>query len=824
MATDTDSYAFFVPTIIANERKTEALPYIMRRIISFLLIFAALAANARHVSPEEAQSIATEFFNSGSPSKVKKAPRRAAQAPRSAENHSESQPYYIFNASDNTGFIIISGDTRAKKILGYSDSGNFDAENMPPQLAALMEHYAQQLKTSTSSNDDDSWKSTFGIGSNGVLLETANWGQGYPYNLMTPEKDGLHCPTGCAATAMAIIMKYHNWPNKGRSQYSYKWEGEELSCDFENETFDYTKMPKSINDSECNHEEAMEISKLMYAAGVAINMAYDITESTAYADNIPYQFYRHFKYNIPGFVLKNGGCPEHKSYTDTEWLQIIKEQLDSNNPVLYSYTGHIYVVDGYDDNDYLHVNWGWDGAMNGYFAINNMGDNEAIMTPLVPDKDADSSYETVVLSDMSLGGGASIFGCALNMNTTDIVKGETYEIALTCLSQVRSNCGMHDVAIALADSNGQIKEILTEPMKTGFEYEESEYVMVSGVGASFGIKIEHEIEKDDLIMCVIKDENAPDDDYRPIKTPCHIKPYLNAHGNTPIMSSVNIEIDDDITLHRYVPKPGFANSGDKEEINNGQLEYLSNSNLGLIATSIYGIPQIFFNEDNLGYYSNYLKNRSVEMSINNYNGGNVKVRLCRFDEMEDITVVLDEPGTLHDKMPDVNTRNVKSLKISGYMNIDDVKFTNLYLNSIQTLDLSVPNEIPTWLMTNLRFLKTLVLPNNVEKIKDNAFFMGSMGCLEIMDIPSSVSVIEGNAFSLPGLNTFVVHSAQPIELTNPDVTFKYYTDSYHILYVPTGSKSNYQSAEGWMNFTNIVEYDTDWKLMRKDPNLKVTIL
>lgn len=121
----------------------------MRRVISFLLIFAAFVANARQVTPEEAQDIASEFFNPGSrlnvESNVKRTPRRAVRASRATESNTVNQPYYIFNTEDNAGFVIISGDTRAKKILGYSDKGSFDASNMPPQLTWLLGEYKKQI-------------------------------------------------------------------------------------------------------------------------------------------------------------------------------------------------------------------------------------------------------------------------------------------------------------------------------------------------------------------------------------------------------------------------------------------------------------------------------------------------------------------------------------------------------------------------------------------------------------------------------------------------------------------------------------------------------
>lgn len=64
---------------------------------------------------------------------------------------------------------------------------------------------------------------------------------------------------------------------------------------------------------------------------------------------------------------------ERKNYNDEEWNDIIYEQIEKGMPVLYSgfsldNSGHTSVCDGYE-NGYFHINWGWNGAFNGWFLI-----------------------------------------------------------------------------------------------------------------------------------------------------------------------------------------------------------------------------------------------------------------------------------------------------------------------------------------------------------------------------------------------------------------------------------------------------------------------
>lgn len=556
----------------------------MRKILLLTLLISSVCVNARHISPEDARSVALEFFGSGT--SQKKAPGTGIKLETAVPSVSSTdwQPYYTFNNGDNNGFVIISGDDRAPKVLGYSDKGSFDSSNMPPQLKALLYQFATGLDSlPESSSSDSSWTSMPTRSEDqGVLLETANWGQGYPYNAQCPIIDGVQAPTGCVATAMAIVMKYHNWPNRGRSEHSYEWNGQQYAFDFNNETFDWSQMPLEFVENEFSSIQVEEVSKLMLAAGNSVDMMYSSNESAASADNIPYHLYRFFRYNIPSHVYKSGGCPNNRSYSDEEWLNHIKEQIDARNPLLYSYIGHMYVVDGYNSEGLLHVNWGWDGIANGYYAINQMGLEEAVISYIIPEYTEDDSFETVVLSDGSLSDGAQYLGCALNINTTDIIPNEDYEVAFTCITQTRKDFGPFHVALALTDNKGKIKELLTSPMDiNGFGTEDNG--IVSSVNGSWGIKIDHDIDPTDLITCVIKKVDEPEERYRPIKTPYHIKPYLKVQGNTPLYNTINLDIGEDIFVTKYCPQSGYANIGNLKALNPLQKEisYLANSQLTL---------------------------------------------------------------------------------------------------------------------------------------------------------------------------------------------------------------------------------------------------
>ena len=62
-------------------------------------------------------------------------------------------------------------------------------------------------------------------------------------------------------------------------------------------------------------------------------------------------------------------------YSDQEWADLIRAELDAGRPVLYMATepggaGHAFVIDGYRDDGLVHVNFGWGGYGNGYYDAN----------------------------------------------------------------------------------------------------------------------------------------------------------------------------------------------------------------------------------------------------------------------------------------------------------------------------------------------------------------------------------------------------------------------------------------------------------------------
>lgn len=350
----------------------------MRCIISFLLIFIVVAANARQISQDEAKSVAAEFFSKVRTTHLANYHSLRTVQKATARTKAETQPYYVFNAADNAGFVIISGDDRARKILGYSNKGSFDFDNMPPQLASLLEQYGRMLETIPASQQQDpSWKQTsiFSTSNTVAPLIKTKWDQNKPYNNLCPIEDGINCPTGCVATAMAQILYYYRWPEYG--------SGTAQGITMNGVRYDWDNMLLNYNTSDYSTNEANAIATLMRHCGAALKMEYSQYGSGAETRCAP--FVKYF-----GF---DGNAHEIKRSRDNDFEEQIRNELRNERPVLFggqsSYgEAHAFVVDGFEANDYFHINYGWGGSMDGYYYLNLQSSDSQEATEFLFDQSA----------------------------------------------------------------------------------------------------------------------------------------------------------------------------------------------------------------------------------------------------------------------------------------------------------------------------------------------------------------------------------------------------------------------------------------------------
>ncbi len=290
---------------------------------------------------------------------------------------------YVFDY-DN-GFIIVAADDVAKPILGYSEEGRFDIDNIPDGLSYYLDHYKGQMAFAIENDipadsqirQEWEWVRRDGTidgsrGTKGVnALIATMWNQDYPYNYYCPTHNfgpGGHVYAGCVADAMAMVMKYWDYPETGTGSHSYTPNGYPTqSVNFGETAYDWSNMPNNLSSSS-PMAQIQAVALLIYHCGVAVDMGYAPDGSGAFSNDVPGAMSDYFRYT------KEMSHLYRNNYSKTEWEDMLIANFDRGFPAYYSgqdinLGGHAFVCDGYNDNRYFHFNWGWSGMGNGFFAI-----------------------------------------------------------------------------------------------------------------------------------------------------------------------------------------------------------------------------------------------------------------------------------------------------------------------------------------------------------------------------------------------------------------------------------------------------------------------
>lgn len=350
---------------------------VKRTIYTLLAIVCGLNAQAQQVTEYDALQKAKQFLSSKTFTN--------ASLTRGSSEKDNIEPYYVFNAREG-GFVIVSGDERTMPVLGYADEGSLDMDNLPEGLQDLLNRYACQVKFLQECDATDAQPqraSTRGAGGKGPLVQT-QWNQQAPYWDLCPLQDGINCYTGCTATAMAQIMYYwavtkgKNKPAKtttASEDYTPHTDGLAGNAFSANTPINWSNMTTTYSSSSSSAAKTA-VAQLMSYCGTAVKMAYN--KKGSYGSEglmsiVPYALKTYFGYpNTVTFEAK-------ESYFWKDWVAMIKAELDADRPVMYSATstgpgegGHAFVIDGYDGDGNFHINWGYSGKNDGYFALNVM--------------------------------------------------------------------------------------------------------------------------------------------------------------------------------------------------------------------------------------------------------------------------------------------------------------------------------------------------------------------------------------------------------------------------------------------------------------------
>jgi len=320
--------------------------------------------------------------------------------------------FYIINFKEEKGFIIISADNRVMPILAFSNNGNFELDEKESGVQLWIASNKQFVKgirkgeIIPDENIAELWNiidariepiepgepgehgehgEPIGGDSNpptiistvtkGPLLNTT-WGQGGIFNDLCPIVDEVNAVSGCPTIALAQILRYHEYPD----------------------TYDWSAMPNTIGSD--------ETARLIRDIGEAIDINWG-AESSGLSPNEQ-------KENIPPALENTFGYSTTVSYSayDGNDYNLVKNEINGSRPVYmrggkeeywagifpYYGGGHAWVCDGYIRTEYttfstlyFHMNWGWSGTSNGYFAYNNFN-------PLLNGEYQDFNYELGIIT------------------------------------------------------------------------------------------------------------------------------------------------------------------------------------------------------------------------------------------------------------------------------------------------------------------------------------------------------------------------------------------------------------------------------------------
>ena len=745
-----------------------------------LIVLASLISlglSAEDISEEQARQIAVQFWGDSTPSTA----RRAA-ASLLLTYQPEGSEFYVFNRPGGDGWVIVAGDNGASPtILAYSDKGSFDYNKSPDATKTILTGYTKSIQDLRQSGISESIPSKAPKRAAIIvapLLKTS-WNQNTPYNNQCPTADegGGRCPTGCVATAIAQIMNYWQWPKQGYGKHTNTDNNE--TRDFSQSTYDWDNMLDSYSDY--TEVQANAVAQLMADVGCAMNMMYRSSESGTWAIDAAQALLRNFSYSgelhmhhmmDKKGIKVNNLTAEQGSEIDEDDEALIRSELASKRPIYMGVSSrykekHAVVCDGYDADDYFHINFGWGSDADGFYRLLSMGKfgeyvSSELITNIKPSPYGNSS--------------ACVNGVWYTANGSEqvfVTGAEKQDVTIT--NQVEIGGKSHPVnylwSSAFRETDltnltfpGTIKTIPEQAFYGCTQLETADLEGVTHIGKEAFVYNDHlrYVSLGDALQEV--GERA----------------FYDCRSLT---SCVNFPA----TL-RLIDKEAFSSTrigcvifaGKGFEIEEGGL----NSNSKFSATGLEKAAR--------------LHSHSVGVLIGDF----IISPTCQYDESA-VTGEFDHiilPKKLKKYDPSIFGLGTSAAEFavkkgnSNYVSVNSMLLTK---------DLKTLVAFPCYEISDRQLIKRdlAYIPAGITKIEEHAFSNGP----SIVQIPASVKQMDGaftNCGSLRHL--YMLGSTPPV--INDEATFTPSINEYGSsckLYVPHGSKETYQQANVWKNFENI---------------------
>lgn len=354
--------------------------YIIVKILIIIGIISPLNLYSKIISLSEALNIASNFYLSNPQTRSQTLNIKlfwdSNELSIETKSHSiEAPTFYVFKPDTDKGFIIVAGDDIINPILGYSFS---EASSTSSELPIGLKLWLEDIDNHINSEREKGYPENTYTKSNFVTtragteiknLGTAKWNQTEPFNLQCPMDGNKQSITGCVATAIGTIMYYHKWPDSGigtSTAYTTETKGINVPSRDLSKPYDWEQMLPEYKKGTYNEIQANSVARLLADVGAVYQADYT-SESTGAYTNIT-GLYKYFKYDSGMSLIAR------KGFFKGQFDNYLKREINQNRPILYTGVkkegvGHAFIIDGYDQNDYFHINWGWGGYSNGFYCI-----------------------------------------------------------------------------------------------------------------------------------------------------------------------------------------------------------------------------------------------------------------------------------------------------------------------------------------------------------------------------------------------------------------------------------------------------------------------
>lgn len=759
-------------------------------LLVLLLALGYSSLQAKRITQWQAQQQAYSFWG-------KQMPQKARAKSRAATTASRSDAYYVFN-NDAGGFVIIAGDDAVTPVLGYTSTGSFDAENLPDGLKDLLKSYERQI-AALGDNYVANQTATRAAFTGENLLNTAKWNQGNPFNKYTPN----NYVTGCVATAGAIVMKHHGYPAKGIGSHSYTWNGKTLSANFEL-TYDWASMPAKYDGT--NDAAFDGVARLMADLGVAVEMQYNKDGSGAYIGNLVTALQKYYGYSKLSHLMAI------EDVGAEAWNGRLREEIDANRPVLYaasdpSGSGHAFVIDGYKDESFS-VNWGWGGSCDGFYQIGAlnpesagkpMGDKYNVGQSAVFGMEPSDGTEKISgMGFLTNVGGLKM----LNMNITDVKKGQNGVIFCAPIGNTGDQPFNGEVAVALMNAKGEMREIVTSRPLTVDNLAAGRYYPYP----SFNFMSTVDAEPGDYLAIVAKEKGSSE--YIELYDKSFERLRLPATGYEPRTFDVKTKMGEGATFKQAETRYNHFYNG-KPVIGSWYYYYL---------TVDEGISQYFVELN--GKLMDDVK-LGTTVYPNSFRGiepfYDLVVTTYRNYQEKELVINLEKAGQLKQTLAKENPDYLvyRNIKVNG--EIDKRDFDELASHYFKSIDLSgakvvayedsKADMVPKYAFEGNATLESFKMPAGVKELGFNAFRATN---LKEIDLPETIEEFGRNTFyaCFELKDVYMRHKEAPYWISWCVFAGKS-SKLYRTLHLYPGSKAKYdahQYTKNWIKyFDNVVE-------------------